>query len=80
MEARPALVASIIDLTIMVGGTFLQRIRINCKSEIRTPERSAVNHKPMGMKYKMIQRPMILATTITIHVYENSISIFLLLV
>jgi hypothetical protein len=54
------------DLTIMVGGTFLQRIRISCRREIRTPDRSAVNHNPMGIKYKMIQRPMILATTMMI--------------
>jgi hypothetical protein len=54
------------ERTMMVGGTFLQRIRISCKREILTPDSSAVNHNPMGMKYKMIQRPMILATTIII--------------
>jgi hypothetical protein len=50
MEASPALCASIIDLTIVLGGTFLQRIKINCSNDIRTPERSAVNHNPMGIK------------------------------
>ena len=31
---------------MMVGGTFLQRIRISCKREILTPDSSAVNHNP----------------------------------
>jgi hypothetical protein len=53
---------------MMVGGTFLHLIRISCKREIRTPDSRAVNHKPMGIKYKMIQRPIILATTIMIQV------------
>jgi hypothetical protein len=50
-----------------VGGTFLHLIRINCNREILTPERSAVNHNPMGIKYKMIHRPIMLATTMIIH-------------
>ena len=58
--------ASIIDLTITVGGTFLHRIRISCNNEILTPDNSAVNQSPMGMKYKMIHSPMMLATTMMI--------------
>jgi len=54
------------DLMITVGGTFRQRIRMSCNRETFTPDNKAVNHKPMGIKYKMIQRPMILATTMTI--------------
>ena len=41
---------AIIDDTIVEGGTLRQRIRINCNKLIRTPDTSAENHKPTGMK------------------------------
>ena len=36
--------------TIVEGGTLRQRIKINCNKLIRTPDTSAENHKPTGMK------------------------------
>ena len=41
---------AIIDDTIVEGGTLRQRIRINCNRLIRTPDTSAENHRPTGMK------------------------------
>ena len=41
---------AIIDDTIVEGGTLRQRIKINCNKLIRTPDTSAENHKPTGMK------------------------------
>ena len=41
---------AIIDDTIVEGGTLRQRIRINCNKLIRTPDTSAENHRPTGMK------------------------------
>jgi hypothetical protein len=38
------------ERTIMVGGTFLHLIKINWSKEILTPERSAVNQSPIGIK------------------------------
>jgi hypothetical protein len=46
----PAFVLSIIDETITEGGTLRQRIKINCNRLILTPETSAENHNPTGMK------------------------------
>ena len=47
---KPALVAAIKLVTITEGGTFLHRIRTNCNKEILTPDTSAVNHNPTGIK------------------------------
>ena len=50
IEFQTGFVLSIIDDTIVEGGTLRQRIKINCNKLIRTPDTSAENHKPTGMK------------------------------
>jgi len=60
----PALVPSIIALTITPGGTFLKRIRKSCKRLIRTPDTRAENHNPTGTKYKKTISRMIIPAII----------------
>jgi len=46
------LVAVIIPLTITLGGTFLNRIKIRFRMLTLTPENVAVIHRLTGTKYK----------------------------
>ena len=48
--ATPALVAVIMALTMVDGGTFLNRIAKSAAIPTRTPEKSAVIHSPIGIK------------------------------
>ena len=41
---------SIIEETITEGGTLRQRIRTSCSRLMRTPDTSAENHSPTGMR------------------------------
>ncbi len=50
IELQPAFVLSIIDETIVEGGTLRQRIRISCSRLILTPDTNAENQSPTGMK------------------------------
>ena len=50
VEFQPGLVLSIIDETIVEGGTLRQRIRMSCSRLILTPDTNAENHSPTGMK------------------------------
>jgi hypothetical protein len=50
LSSSPAFVLSIIDDTIVEGGTLRQRIRMSCSRLILTPDTNAENHSPTGMK------------------------------
>ena len=50
VERKTGFVLSIIDETIVEGGTLRQRISTSCSRLMRTPDTRAENHSPMGMK------------------------------